>query len=253
VDGALERFEFSEAAHSLYEFVWSDFCDWYLEMSKSAAGARLEQVRGVLAKVLETSLRLAHPIMPFITEEIWQRLPEDSRGESIMVAPWPRSDEAAVDLGAEQDMSMLQDIVVEVRRFRHEHGIPPQRPVDAVVGADGRVASLVVEHTDELRSLAGLGSVTLGPRPEGWSRIVAGQAEVYLPLGELVDLGAERKRLAKEIAEEESRAARARAKLDNPGFVSGAPPEVVEKVRGQVARHTERAQRLRAQLEELGS
>jgi valyl-tRNA synthetase len=252
VDGALERFEFSEAAHSLYEFAWSEYCDWYLEMAKLATGERRDTVRSVLLEALETTLRLAHPIMPFVTEEIWQRLPrKEGDPESIMVASWPSADHALIDADAEDQMAFLQEIVVEVRRFRHEHGIPPRKQIAAVVNAKGAFADLVSTYADELKMLAGLESVMLGSQPEGWSRTVAGQAEVYLPLGELVDLGAERQRLEREIAEEDALSARARAKLDNPKFISGAPADVVEKTQRQFDEHSERASRLRAQLEEL--
>ncbi|HYZ92065.1 MAG TPA: valine--tRNA ligase [Actinomycetota bacterium] len=254
VDGALERYEFSEAAHSLYEFAWSEYCDWYLEMAKLASGERAAAVRSVLLEALETTLRLAHPIMPFVTEEIWQRLPRAEGGtESIMVAPWPSADRARIDADAEDQMSFLQEIVVEVRRFRHEHGIPPRKEIAAVVNAKGSFADLVSAHHNELQVLAGLESVTLGAQPEGWSRTVAGQAEIYLPLGELVDVGAERQRLSKEIADEDALAARARAKLDNPKFTSGAPADVVEKAQRQFDEHSERAASLRAQVEELPS
>ncbi len=254
VDAALDEFEFSEAARSLYQFIWSEFCDWYLEMAKLAGPDREKATSAVLHEVLETTLRLAHPIMPFITEEIWQRLPRrPDDAESIMVAPWPGAVHGWIDAGAEDDMVFLQEIVVEVRRFRHEHGITPSRRIDAVVGVQGRFATLVSEHAEELKALAGLGTLELGPQPQGWSRIVAGQAEVYLPLGELVDLGAERTRLEREIQEATKLAERAQAKLDNSGFTDGAPAEVVEKVRAQLSEHSERISRLRAQLEELSS
>jgi valyl-tRNA synthetase len=253
VDGALERFEFSEAAHSLYEFAWSEYCDWYLEMAKLAKGPREAASRSVLLHALETTLRLAHPIMPFITEEIWQRLPRrGGEPESIMIALWPEVDQGRIDPDAEQDMAFLQEIVVEVRRFRHEHGLPPSTRIDAVVGAQGSFAKLVTDHADELKALARLGDLRLGEQPQGWSRIVAGQAEIYLPLGELVDLGAERQRLEREIRDQENLAQRARAKLDNPKFTSGAPPEVVAKAQAQLDEHAQHARRLRAQLEELG-
>ncbi len=254
VDAALERFEFSEAAHSLYEFAWSEFCDWYLEMAKLATGPRHASVGSVLLEALETTLRLAHPIMPFITEEIWQRLPRrEGEPDSIMVAPWPEPVHAWIDADAEADMAFLQEIVIEVRRFRHEHGIPPRKQIAAVVSAKGSFAELVSVHSEELSVLAGLESIALGSQPVGWSRTVAGQAEVYLPLGELVDVGAERQRLEKEIAEENALVERARAKLDNPKFTSGAPADVVSKTRKQFEEHAERASRLRAQLEELPS
>jgi valyl-tRNA synthetase len=252
VDSALEVYEFADAARSIYQFIWSEFCDWYVEMAKLATGPSEGAVRSVLCHVLETTLRLAHPMMPFITEEIWQRLPRrDGDPESIMVAEWPSAEHGWIDADAEDDFSFLQEIVVEVRRFRHEHKIPPQRRIEAVVSVEGRFASLVEGHAEELKALAWLEKIAVGPRPEGWSRVVAGQAEVFLPLGELVDVDAERARLEREISETTKLAERASAKLDNPRFTEGAPEDVVEKVRAQLAEHTERADRLRAQLEEL--
>jgi valyl-tRNA synthetase len=158
-----------------------------------------------------------------------------------------------IDAGAEDDMVFLQEIVVEVRRFRHEHGITPSTRTDAVVNVHGRFAELVSGHAEELKALAGLGSLEVGSQPSGWSRIVAGQAEVYLPLGELIDLGAERTRLERAIQEASKLAERAQAKLDNTGFTDGAPAQVVDKVRAQLSEHNDRLTKLRAQLEELGA
>jgi valyl-tRNA synthetase len=252
VDGALERYELSEAARALYEFVWSEFCDWYLEMAKRASGDRMRATRAVLVHTLETALRLAHPIIPFITEEIWQRLPRrDGDPESIMVAPWPSTDGTWLDADAEDEMSFLQEIVVEVRRFRHEHRIPPNRRIPAVISAEGRFAELIRSHATHIGALAWLDDVRLGDAPDGWSRLVAGQAEVYLPLAELIDVGAERARLERDIADASELAARARSKLDNPRFAEGAPAEVVAKTRAQLEEHQARVARLRAQLEEL--
>jgi valyl-tRNA synthetase len=252
VDGALDEFEFAEAARSLYQFIWSEFCDWYVEMAKLVSDEREAAVRAVLYHVLETTLRLAHPIMPFITEEIWQRLPRRPGDPgSIMIAPWPGAEHGRLDAEAEDHMAFLQEMVVEVRRFRHEHNIPPRRRIDAVVRADGLFANLVTTHAAELQALAWLAGVRLGDRPEGWSRVVAGQAEVYLPLSEIVDVAAERQRLVREISESTTLAERARGKLANEGFVGGAPPEVIERTRTQLADYEDRIAKLRAQLEEL--
>ncbi len=254
VDGSLERFEFSEAAHALYEFAWSDFCDWYLEMAKLASGPREGTVRSVLREVLETTLRLAHPIMPFITEEIWQRLPRgEGDPESIMLAPWPAADEGSIDPASDALMTSLQEIVIEIRRFRHDHSIQPRRRIAAAVKASGEVGDLLMAHSDEIKALAGLDSLELGDQPDGWSRAVAGATEVYLPLGDLVDLGAEKTRLERGIEEATKLADRARTKLDNPKFAQGAPDDVVAKVRAQLAEHTDRIEKLRAQLEGLRS
>jgi valyl-tRNA synthetase len=254
VDGALESFDFAEAARSLHHFVWSELCDWYLEMAKLALQTgRADKSRAVLYHVLESSLRLAHPMMPFITEEIWQRLPRrPGDPESIVLTPWPPGDPGAIDTGAEEDMDFVQQIVVEVRRFRHEHGIGPGRRLDAVVLAPGRWSSLAWENLDSVKALARLGDVRVGgevPR-SGWSKVVAGHAEVYLPL-EASDTEAETVRLEREIRQAEDAAARARQKLRNEGFVSGAPDKVVEQVRAQLAAAEARIGKLRAQLREL--
>jgi valyl-tRNA synthetase len=246
-------YDFSKAADALYHFVWSEFCDWYLEMAKSVSTERRQAVGATLYHVLETSLRLAHPMIPFVTEEIWQRLPRrENDAESIMISPWPSPDEAWMDADAEREMAVLQEIVVEVRRFRHEHKIPPSKRISAVIKADGALAGLVATHTAELTALALLDELRTGERPDGWSRVVAGSAEIYLPLAELVDVDTERTRLTNEIDATTALAERARGKLDNPGFSKGAPAEVVEKTRGQLAEHEAKVERLRTQLDELG-
>jgi valyl-tRNA synthetase len=150
-------------------------------------------------------------------------------------------------------MSFLQEVVVEIRRFRHEHGISPRERVDAVISASDELVATALGHADELRALASIGALRTGEQPDGWSRVVAAGAEVYLPLSESVDRDAERHRLEKGLAEAEQLATRAQAKLSNEGFTSGAPADVVAKVRAQLDEHTERAARLRAQLQELGS
>jgi valyl-tRNA synthetase len=192
-------------------------------------------------------------MIPFITEEIWQRLPRrEGEAGSIMVSSWPEPDDVWLDAEAERDMTALQELVVEVRRFRHEHRIPPSRRISAVVKGEGALAELVSAHEGELKALALLDDLRAGERPDGWSRVVAGSAEVYLPLAEFVDVGAERQRLANEIEATTALANRARGKLDNPGFAKGAPADVVEKTRGQLADHEAKIERMRSQLDELG-
>ncbi len=253
IDDAYAAYDFQKASDALYHFVWSEFCDWYLEMAKTADDERKPAVRATIHHVLEATLRLAHPMIPFITEEIWQRLPRaEGAPESIMVAAWPAADDALLDADAERDMELLQAIVFEVRRFRADHRIAPRQRIDVVI-ADGPATPLVERYADVLKALASIGDIRVGAQPDGWSRAVAATSEVYLPLGELVDVGAERARLEREIAEEERRAAAATAKLVNPKFTSGAPADVVDKVRGQLDEHAQRAAALRAQLEELGS
>jgi valyl-tRNA synthetase len=252
VDDAYAAYDFQKASDAVYHFVWSEFCDWYLEMAKTADEARRPAVQATIHYVLERTLRLAHPMIPFITEEIWQRLPRSEGPASIMIAPWPATDRAHLDDDAERDVELLQSIVVEIRRFRADHRIAPRQRLEIVI-ADGPATSLILAHAAELRALAAVGDITVGAQPDGWSSAVAGTTEIFLPLGELVDLGAERARLEREIAEEEKRATAAKAKLDNEKFTSGAPADVVEKVRRQLADHSEKAALMRTQLEEFGS
>jgi valyl-tRNA synthetase len=253
VDDALDAYEFSEAAKTLYQFIWSEFCDWYLEMAKLGfEGQRGPSVRATLYEVLETTLRLAHPVMPFITEEIWQKLPHrDVALDSIMVSPWPDGQPARVDDEAEREMAVLQSVIVEIRRFRADHRLPPRQRIEAVVGSNGQ--SLVAEHGAELIALGALSDLRVGEQPEGWSRAVAGNIEVYLPMSGVVDIDAERRRLAREIQGHDTAVKAADAKLSNPGFVNGAPREVVARVRAQRDEHNEQLNGLRAQLEELTS
>ncbi|HVL82168.1 MAG TPA: valine--tRNA ligase [Actinomycetota bacterium] len=256
VDGALDAFETAEAARTLHQFVWSEFCDWYVEMSKLALAdpARAPAARWVLHHVLERTLRLLHPVMPFVTEEIWQRLPrEDGSVPSIMLAPWPGV-EGALDAEAEEAMSLMQDVIVEIRRFRHEHSIPPRARMEAVAVAPQPAAGLLDKHRGWVESLAWLEALRVdGPMPgPGWSRIVAGPAEVWLPLAAVGDVEAERARLHKAIDEAEAKAERSRAKLADDGFVTRAPAEVVQRVREQLSELEERIAKMRVQLSELG-
>jgi valyl-tRNA synthetase len=252
VDAALESYEFADAAKTLYQFVWSEFCDWYLEMAKLGMDAEhAPAVRSTLYEVLETVLRLMHPFMPFVSEELWQKLPRRAgSADSIMVSPWPIPSDGRIDLGAEAEMAFLQEIVVEVRRYRHEHGIAPRERIDAVVAGEADRTATALAHSDELKALASISELRAGDRPDGWSRVVAGGVDVYLPLPE-TDREAERERLQKDIAEADKLAERAGSKLSNDGFTKGAPADVVAKVRAQLAEHSERAARLRAQLEDL--
>ena len=252
VDRAIEAFEFGDAAQALYHFVWSDFCDWYLEMAKLGLASRRTAVASTLYHVLEETLRLAHPMIPFVTEEIWQKLPkQEGAPESIVIAQWPAPDAKRLDDDAEREMGELQEVVGEIRRFRHEHKIAPRQRIEAVASADP--SGLIERYADELKALASLEGIRIADQPPGWFSIAAPTMEIYVPLGDLTDLGAERERIERDLKEAEKLAANARAKLENPKFISGAPPEVVAKARAQFEEHTDRVSKLRAQLEELGS
>jgi valyl-tRNA synthetase len=251
IDDASNAYDFAKGAETLYHFVWSELCDWYLELAKAGSPERREAARAVFYHVLEATLRAAHPMIPFVTEEIWQMLPRrEGDAASIMISPWPAAEDARHDDDAERDMALLQAVVSEIRRFRHDHQISPRQLIDVVVAA-GDAADIVLRYADEVKALAGLSDLRAGTRPDGWSRALAGSTEIYLPLGELVDVGAERSRLEREIGEANKLADRARAKLDNPRFAEGAPADVVDKTRGQLAEQESRIAKLQAQLADL--
>ncbi len=255
VDAALDGFLFADAAQSIFRFLWSEFCDWGLEIEKGgldAGGQERADAAALLAWVLERTLRLLHPIMPFVTEEIWQRFGQDG---SISVAAWPEQHPELADADAERVMAAVQEIVTAVRRFRARHRIPPGRRFPARVELPPALAADVEPLAERIQRLAGLDGLAFAEPSAGklageTTAALAGGA-VYLPPG-LFDVDAERARLEKERAELDADLARVRGKLANDGFVSKAPPEVVDGERDKSARLTQRLEDVEAQLAELG-
>ncbi len=257
VTDMLDRFELGEAARLLYDFFWSEYCDWYIELAKpalygkGAPGAR-RAAQYTLWTVLETFLRLLHPFMPFITEEIWQRLPHE--GESVMVAAWPEPLVGRRDPEAEGDMALLMEATRAVRNLRAEMHVPPATKAAVVVRADGRDLAVLQAGSDYLKLMANLASVSFNPE-EGDSRksvsAVVGGAELVLPLEGLVDVEKEAVRLERELGEAEEELARTRAKLANPGFTARAPQDVVEKERKKAEETALKVERLRERLARL--
>jgi len=257
LDEYFDSYNFSEAGKALYEFFWSDFCDWYVELSKlrlygdDLAGRLTAQY--VLWTVLEQVLRLLHPFMPFITEEIWQRLPHE--GPSVTVAPWPRPRPELVDARAEEDMRALQEIVTCMRRLRSEMGVRPNVRLAARVVAleEGRRA-LIEGHMEDITSQARLSSLEVVEAmqdPSSYARGLAGGVEVFLPLkGE--NFSEEVERIKGEIARLEAESQRFQAKLSNDQFLVKAPPEVVQKERRKIKDCLLKMDRLKEQLELLG-
>jgi valyl-tRNA synthetase len=237
---ALDAYRFSDAAAATYQFLWNDFCDWYLEIAKIAlyrpeAPRERWRVQHTLVSVLEATLRLLHPFMPFITEELWQRLPHE--GESIMIAPYPRASEAGVDAGAEREMTLLMQAVSAIRNIRGEMRISPAQTLEATVKTAAGDQRLLGEHAALIGTLA-RARVTIDPRasrPRSSALGVAGQSEVYVHLEGLVDLAAERQRLEKEIKRVGDAVAFTRGKLARPEFTERAPAEIVDKEREKLA------------------
>jgi valyl-tRNA synthetase len=303
VDRLMEAYQFGEAARQIYEFLWGEYCDWYIEAAKSRlygeednppitridaneknnpritpmdaneksnppitrmdANENSETIRGdsrnswmnskaaaraVLVHVLERTLRLLHPFMPFVTEEIWQNLPHD--GEALIIAPWPEA--GPRDEKAEAEMGALMEAVRAIRNARAEYNVEPGKPIEAHIAA-GAFATTFASQRDILLRLAKLDpdkvriAPSLAERPEKALALVLAGVEVYLPLAGMVDIDKERARLAKELDAAARDIARAEKLLGNPGFIAKAPEEVVEAEQEKLTALRERMGRLEEQ------
>jgi valyl-tRNA synthetase len=256
VTGLLESHLYGEAGRQLREFVWSELCDWYIETAKvRLRGTDAEQavVAQTLAYVIERSLRLLHPYMPFVTETLWQELPHV--GESVMIASWPTPGQR--DSAAERDFSTLMELVRNVRNARAESNVEAGRWIAADVYAGERVATFKSARR-ELGLLARIAEDQLdfraGEPVAGDQSIVVVAADVVatLPLAGMIDLGTERDRLQREIEAAELERNRAVAQLGNEAFVSRAPASVVETQRKRLAVAEEQIGVLSRRLAELG-
>jgi valyl-tRNA synthetase len=260
----LDAFRFDLAAQAIYEFTWNDYCDWYLELCKPVlndADSAAELVRGTrrtLVRVLETLLRLAHPLIPFITEEIWQRVAPIAgvTGDTVMLAPYPQADASLIDAQALSDIAWLQQVIVAVRNIRGELGIAPGKRLDLLLrNGDAHDRRRLAEHRKLLHALARLDAsdwLDAEQAPPAATQIV-GQMELLVPLAGLIDVDAERKRLQREDEKLGKDIERLQAKLDNPGFSAKAPPEVVAKERARLQELSGQRDTLRAQMHELAS
>ncbi|MGH7394201.1 MAG: class I tRNA ligase family protein, partial [Candidatus Methylomirabilales bacterium] len=238
VTETLEAFRFNEAASLLYQFVWHEYCDWYLEMAKrrltEGGGPGAEAARAVLAHVLETILRLLHPIMPFITEEIWQRLPHD--GATVMQAPWPVPDPARRDPEASAALGLVMELVRAIRNLRSEVNIPAGAWLTVICRSpDDHQQATLRAAEGYVRALARVAEFRFGPgevKPPAAAATIVRGMDVYVPLTGLIDFVAEIARLRKEVEKVDRELARVRGKLENPAFRAKAPTAVVEKETG---------------------
>ena len=254
----LKAYRFNDAAGAIYQFVWGEFCDWYLEIAKLDLYRADDPTRRVatqhaLVSTLETTLRLLHPFMPFITEEIWQRLPHE--GESIMIAPYPKVVRRRVDPEAEREMAVVMGIVAAIRNIRGEMRVAPGLTLSAIVKPGPEAPSALVSANASLIQTLARAAVTVDPqasRPRSSALGVVGGIEIYVALEGVVDLGAERQRLQKEIKRAEDAIAFGRAKLARPEFAERAPAEVVDKEREKVAQQEALRDKLVASLSWVG-
>jgi valyl-tRNA synthetase len=240
VDSLLEKYEFAKACETLYHFAWDDLCDWYLELSKAsfaAGGAGAEVSKRVLGHVLDQLLRLLHPSMPFISEELWCSF---TGGETLVTATWPKFDPARRDESSKATVAQLQDLVTEIRRFRNDQGIKTSAKVSAnFVGLSG--------YESALRQVCRLEPMTGAPS----AKIEVGKVIVEFDLTGAIDVVAERARLTKDLTTAEKDRATAKVKLDNEGFMAKAPMEVVQEIRARLAQTTSEIESITAQLAAL--
>ncbi|MEW6244643.1 MAG: valine--tRNA ligase [Bacillota bacterium] len=256
----IEEYELGEAARALYDFIWDEYCDWYIELTKvtlygNSSEDRIYATKYTLWYVLERVLRLLHPFMPFISEEIWQAIPHE--GNTLVKAPWPEMEQPYLDEGAEDRMRVVMDVVRAIRNMRAEVGVPPTKTTRVVIRpvSDER-ARAVRESAEYITALGRAEPLDTGTdmaRPKTALATVVPSAEVYLPLEGLLDLEKELARLQKSLSEAEADLERSRVKLANPDFVRRAPEEVVEKERKRLSENQERVRRLQNRIRMLNN
>ncbi|GAA1232532.1 valine--tRNA ligase [Kitasatospora nipponensis] len=245
VDALYDDYQFAKVADALFHFAWDEVFDWYVELSKTTlakGGAQADAARRVLGEVLDVTLRLLHPVVPFVTEALWTAL---TGAESVVIAAWP-ADSGFRDAAAEAEIATLQQVVTEVRRFRNDQGLKPGQKVPASLELG---ATVLAAHEDAIRSLLRLTLPEEGFAPTA-SLPVAG-AVVALDLSGTIDVGAERKRLQKDLAVAEKEKTQTAAKLGNEGFLAKAPDDVVVKIRARQQAAEADIVRITAQLAAL--
>ena len=257
VTDQFESFDFGEACRCLYNFIWNDFCDWYIEMTKeklnNGTEAEKADTKNILGYVLDQTLKLMHPIMPFVTEALWQDMPHE--GKSIMIADYPVVHDEFADEKSEEQMKRLIELITAVRNIRNEANAPMSKPVDLLIKTDDQAAAdMLLANADYIKRFchpADLQIATDTQAPKlAMSGIVTG-AEVYIPMAELVDLKEEQARMEKEIAKLEKEVQRSEKKLGNEKFVNNAPEAVVAEERAKAVEWKQKLEAAQARLASL--
>jgi valyl-tRNA synthetase len=265
MEKAFAGYRFDFAAQIVYDFVWNEYCDWYLELSKpvlwdeNASAAQKKGTRRTLIRVLEATLRLLHPLMPFITEEIWQRVAPlaGKSGATIMLQPYPLANEQRIDVDAERDIAWLKAIILGVRNIRGEMNVSPAREIPLLLrngNAEDRRRS--EENAAFLRKLAKLSELRWladGETAPPAATQLAGAVELLVPMAGLIDKDAELARLGRELEKLEKESAKLAGKLENADFVARAPAEVVAKEREKLAAQQADLAKLRSQRDHIAA
>jgi valyl-tRNA synthetase len=257
---ALGKFEINSASKILYDFVWHDFCDWYVEMMKGRLyGDEPAEVKlavlGRAIMVFEETMKLLHPFMPFITEELWQSLRPRNEGESVMVAPFPEGDRSRVDPDTEREMAFVQECINSIRNVRGELSIPPSKEISLLVRFDDPAATAVLvkyeRYFRRLARVAGIREHASPGKPAQAAGAVVRGGEIFIPLEGLIDLDAERNRLEKELNRVAGMFESTQKKLGNASFVEKAPPAVVDQERAKLESFRATMDKLKASLDTL--
>lgn len=253
----IDAYEFGETGRLLYNFIWDDLCDWYIEFAKLSLYGEDEvakkNTKSVLTYVLDRTLRLIHPFMPFISEEIWQHLPHE--GDTITLASWPEYSESFENIEAVNEMNMLMDLIRTVRNIRAEVNVPMSKKVELIVKAgDADVFAIVSRNENYVKRFCNTSSFQVGvdiPAPEKSMIAVVTGAELYLPLAGLIDIAQEIARLEKEVQSLNAEVERVEKKLSNQGFVAKAPAKVIDEERAKQADYSDKRSKVLARIEEL--
>ncbi|MDI6689224.1 MAG: valine--tRNA ligase [Actinomycetota bacterium] len=267
VEENMNSYNFSEACRILYDFFWGEFCDWYIELTKprlyptsdeqrATSGLERLTAQHVLLWVLGGTLRLLHPFMPFVTEEIWQRLPALPTRKSIVIAPWPKSDPSLIDATPEREMEILKDVTVAIRSIRSTFRLHPRGKIHVFLKPPSQdVLEILQANSNYISQLAGVSELTMDreiSRPEHSAAAVEHGIEIFIPLAGLIDIEKERSRLGKKLMDVKKELQGVERKLSRKKFLEKASPEVVEKEKRKFAALVDEKKKLELQLKQIG-
>jgi len=254
---AVEGYRFNEAADAIYKFAWGTFCDWYIELAKPTLmgddGAEKDETRAAIAFVLDQIIKLLHPFMPFITEELWQNI--TPRAEMLIVAEWPILPDTLIDEDASAEIDWLMQAITEIRSVRSEMNIPPSKKgAMVVIGASKQTSARIDKYTENFELMARVnGWSEDNAAPQGALQCVVGEATIALPLAELIDLDAEKTRLSKEIEKAQQEIDKISKKLSNPNFVEKAPEAVVNEQKSRLEAYELEINKLKSAIDNLSN
>jgi valyl-tRNA synthetase len=258
MDDSLDRYRLNEMAQRVYDVFWRDYCDWFLELIKPPYGEEMSDEKIAIAvEIYEALLKLLHPFMPFITEELWWRLRPREEEDACIVADWPIVNREQMNADRAETFTLIQDLISGIRGVKSDYGVGQGKEIAATVSVPRRHQDLAAElasYADYFETLASVTDLTVEPeaeKPAASASVVVGRCEVFVPLAGMIDLDQERERLRREIDQKEGFLQGVEKKLNNPQFVSKAPDEVVDRERQKKEDALAELERLRANLDDL--